>query len=295
MLRTFFLSFFLLLTACSNAPPPVEVPSQGKPALWKVSSNKGSVWLFGTVHLLPPNTDWQTEAFDRAVRDADMLVLEASGLDDTQAVAAVFSQLGLSPGMPTLASRVDPKLHPVLDRLDEDVPGPRKVLDHLESWAAALTLASVMSADMGLEQSSGVEQILTLRFNADGKAINGLETISQQLGYFDQLSESDQRAMLNAILRGADKNQETFKTLLATWMRGDVDALLDDGPDSVLATPSIKEALLDRRNRDWANQIGVMLDQGKSAFVAVGAGHMGGKGGVPALLMAKGYKVDRVQ
>jgi uncharacterized protein len=293
--RLFVLFLALLLAACSNAPASAPLEKEGKPALWKVTGDNGTAWLFGTVHLLPPNTDWQTPLFDQSVRAADILVLEASGLDDVKATSNAFAQLGISGGQPTLASRVEPKFHPTLDRLDENIPGPRKLLDHMESWAAALTLASAMSADMALSSENGVENILTLRFRADEKAIIGLETVSEQFGYFDQLSESDQRLMLNAILRDADKNQENFKELLAAWMRGDADGLLDNEAGGVLASPAIREALLDRRNRNWAKQIGTILDDGKKAFVAVGAGHMAGAGGVPALLTAAGYTVERIQ
>jgi uncharacterized protein len=295
VLRLFLLLSALLLAACSDPPPPIEADVQGKPALWKVTSEKGTVWLFGTVHSLPPEVDWQTDELDTAIRQADGLVLEAAGLDDKQAVANIFAQMGVSGGQPKLASRVDPKLHHVLDKLDKAIPGPRKMLDHMESWAAALTLASAMSADLGLSQEAGVERILTLRFRAEDKSIGGLETVSQQFGYFDTLPEIDQRAMLNAVLRSEGKNAEAFEKLLDAWMDGRADAVLDDGEESFLASPAIREALLDRRNRDWTVKIGAMLDKGDKAFVAVGAGHLAGEAGVPALLSKLGYKVERVQ
>jgi uncharacterized protein len=295
LLRVLFLAFALLLSACSKAPVASEGEKNGKPALWKVSSEKGTAWLFGTVHMLPPDTDWQTPLFDQAARDANVLVLEATGLDDVQAVSGVFAQLGISGGQPSLATRVEPKLHPVLDALDEKIPGPRKVLDHMESWAAALTLASAMSTDLDLSAERGVERVLTLRFRAEEKSISGLETISQQLGYFDQLPEQDQRLMLNSLLRGADKNQENFEAMLAAWLRGDADGLLDSEQDGVLVSATIREALLDKRNRNWTKQIAAMIDKGQNPFVAVGAGHMAGPGGVPALLKAAGYTVERIQ
>jgi uncharacterized protein len=295
MLRAFLAGALLLLAACSKEPEAVQVPEDGAPALWKVSKGDGTAWLFGTVHLLPPDTDWQTPAMDRAMREADQLVLEASGLDDPAAVAQIFAHMGISGGQPTLASRVDPAFHPLLDRLDEKVAGPRSVLDHMESWAAGLTLASAMSADLGVSQGSGVEAVLTLRFRSDNKPVMGLETISQQFGYFDTLPEGEQRKMLDAILRGGKDNRATFEKLISTWMRGDADGLLHDQRDGILASPIVREALLDGRNRNWATQIGAMIDKGQRPFIAVGAAHVAGKGGVPALLKAAGYRVERVQ
>jgi uncharacterized protein len=294
-MRLFLLLSMLLLAACSEPQAQVETGGPGKPALWKVSSEKGTAWLFGSVHLLPSEADWQTAALDAAIIEADALVLEAAGLDDTQAVANIFAQMGVSGGQPTLASRVDTKLHPVLDELDEAIPGSRKVLDHMESWAAALTLASAMSADLGLSQEAGVERVLTTRFRADEKPISGLETISQQFGYFDQLTERDQRAMLNAVLRSEATNGATYQKLLDAWLDGRADAVLDDADNGFLASPAIREAVLDRRNRDWTIKIGDMLDKGDTVLVAVGAGHLAGAHGVPTLLKSAGYKVQRVQ
>jgi uncharacterized protein YbaP (TraB family) len=292
---SFFLSIALLLGACSKPVEPVRIEGEGKPALWKVQGKTGTTWLFGTVHLLPSDTDWQTAAFHDAVRQADSLLLEASGLDDQKAVAEIFASMGVSGGQPKLTSRTDAALHPVIDRLDSDIPGPRAVLDHMESWAAALTLASVQSADLGLNQNSGVERVLTLRFRAEDKAISGLETISQQFGFFDLLSEKDQRLMLDRVLRNSDKNRPQFEKMLAAWMRGDPDAVIADLNDGILASPAIREALLDGRNRNWAAQIAKRVDNNDNVFVAVGAAHMAGKGGVPALLGDMGYAVERVQ
>lgn len=295
VLRLFFLLWLLVLVGCSTEPEPIQVEEEGAPALWQVTGEKGSVWIFGTVHLLPPDMDWQSLALHRAIEQADQLVLEASGLEDAQSVAAIFADMGVSGGNPPIASRVDVELHPVLNELDGAIAGPRKVLDHMESWAAALTLASAMSADLGLNQSSGVESVLTLRFRSDNKPVSGLETISQQFGIFDTLPEAEQRKMLNAVLRGKSGNRDSYQKLLSAWMRGDADGVLQSGDQSILASPVVREALLDARNRNWAEQIAAMLETGQKSFIAVGAAHVAGKGGLPALLAAKGYQVERIQ
>jgi uncharacterized protein len=294
-LKVFFAGALLLLGSCSKAPQPAQFVEDGKPAIWRVSGPEGTAWIFGTVHLLPPDTDWQTPVMDHAMREADMLVLEASGLDDEDAIAQIFAHTGISAGQPPLASRIDPALLPQLDQLDQNIPGPRAVLDQMETWAAGLMLASAMSADLGLSQGAGVERVLTLRFRAESKPVSGLETISQQFGYFDSLPEADQRQMLDAILRGAKGNRTTYEKLLKAWMKGDPDGVLQDERDGILASPVVREALLNGRNRKWAKQIGAMIDDGQQPFIAVGAAHVAGKGGVPALLKSAGYGIERIQ
>lgn len=63
-------------------------------------------------------------------------------------------------------------------------------------------------------------------------------------------------------------------------------------PPGVLA---VRAALLDGRNRNWAAQIAQRIDNGENVFVAVGAAHMAGEGGVPALLRDMGHAVERAQ
>jgi len=57
--------------------------------------------------------------------------------------------------------------------------------------------------------------------------------------------------------------------------------------------PETKKRLVDERNQAWVAPIAHMLDSESGTFmVTVGALHMVGPEGVPALLRAKGYKVD---
>lgn len=295
LLRALFACTLLLLASCAKEPDPVVVDKEGAPALWEISGPKGAGWIFGTVHVLPPDTDWQTAAMDGAIREADSLVLEASGLDDEASVAQIFAHMGISGRQPTLASRVDPALHPVLDELVNQLKVSPKVLDQMKSWAAALTLSSAMGNELGLSHGAGAERALILRFRSENKTIGGLETISEQFGYFDRLPEVEQRMMLNILLRGAQDNRETYKKMLAAWMNGDPEGVIDVDKQGILASPAIREALLDGRNRNWAKQIAAMIDDGQRPFVAVGAAHVAGKGGVPSLLKAAGYRVKRVQ
>ncbi len=281
----------LILCGCSQpdqAQSTVASSGEGKPALWQVSDDEGgAAWLFGTVHLLPPDTQWQGPKLDNAMAESRLLVLEVSGLDDEQAVAKIFANLGVRAGLPPLSSRIAPDLRPKLSKAIRSSKVPPFVLDRMESWAATLTLAASQSAGLGLESASGVEQILTLRFTADEKPITGLETISEQLGLFDGLPEPEQRSMLNATIRNADGNQEAFELLFHAWLNGDEKTMIAGSADGLLASPLVRERLLDGRNRNWAAQIAKMIERQSHPFIAVGAAHIPGPNGVAQLLRAE--------
>ena len=290
----------LFLSGCSeNQNGAVEPTTEAsKPALWKATRSDGtggSAWLMGTVHLLPADIDWQGLKIDKAIEQSSHLVVEVAALEDQSRLATVFSNMGIRAGLPPLSQRIAPDLRSALNAAQKRSAIPFKVLDRMESWAAALTLAAATSANLGLRRDLGVERVLTLRFKSAQKSVAGLETIEQQFGYFDQLSEADQRAMLNAVLRTGPTNNESYTIMLDAWLSGNNDKLLDRPEDGILATPGSRIALLERRNQIWTNQIATMIDKGERPFVAVGAAHLAGKGGVQALLETKGYKVIRIQ
>jgi uncharacterized protein YbaP (TraB family) len=52
--------------------------------------------------------------------------------------------------------------------------------------------------------------------------------------------------------------------------------------------------MLDERNPGMAQSIDAIHASGKAVFAAVGSLHMVGKVGLPALLAARGYTVERV-
>ena len=46
------------------------------PPLWKIEGKKGSVFLFGSFHLLPADVKWRTPAVESALKEARVVVVE---------------------------------------------------------------------------------------------------------------------------------------------------------------------------------------------------------------------------
>jgi uncharacterized protein YbaP (TraB family) len=57
--------------------------------------------------------------------------------------------------------------------------------------------------------------------------------------------------------------------------------------------PELVDRLVYDRNARWTDQIAELLDGEDDVLVVVGAGHLVGDRGVPALLEKRGFKVDR--
>lgn len=291
----------LMLGACNNTPEPVTLNTvkTGAPALWKISGTQpgqvGVAYMFGTIHILPEDVQWRTPALEAAISASDRLVIEVLGLDDPQGAAKIFSRLAISPGQQKLVTRIKPSLHDDLDRIIDSANIPERSLNRMETWAAALSLASAQTKGLGLNSSSGVEEKLTAQFTKAGKPIEALETIELQLGYFDKLPEEQQRQMLTSVVEDSSDARQDFENLFNAWMNGNVEQIVTLTDTGILADPTTRKYLLVSRNLDWVEQLDKRLQKQGTSLIAVGAAHLVGPDAVQATLAERGYKIEKIQ
>lgn len=289
------LSAFLALFAGVPAAQ-ARAPEPPRPALWMVSDPDTTVYLFGTIHLLPKGIDWKGEQLSEAVAKSDQLVIETI-IDEKNPMQFMQSlnALAISPGLKPLRERVPAEKRPALDAAVKASGLPPLVYDRMETWAAAFLLLGSKFRGIGLAAEDGVEIVLRKSFLEKGKPIGALESNIQQLGFFDRLPEEAQLALLDGAI-GTDKDmQSEFTAMLTAWKNGDVEAIAKTFDKDLAETPALRDALMVQRNRNWADWIHQRMAKPGSLMVAVGAGHLAGTDSVQRQLEAKGYKVQRLQ
>ncbi len=281
--------FILLLPSTLAAKAPID-----RPALWKIADDDTTIWLFGTVHVLPPGHNWLEGPVERALADADELVLEAD-ITDPVHVQSILMAKAIDPTGTTLAQRIPVPLHQNLKQRLAAAGIPALAIEHLEPWYAAMMVELLGYRAEGLVAEKGVEAHLIARARAAGKPISGLETIEEQADQLDTLPAQMQIELLTTALAGADEAPRLVERLIEAWSKGNVARLAAMVNAEMAHLPELRERLLDRRNARWAGWIARRLDAPGTLFVAVGAGHLGGPGNVRALLEAQGLKVKRIQ
>lgn len=285
-----------LSSACAPAAQPQgAVAKAAKPALWKLSDADTDIYLFGTIHMLPEGMEWRTEALDRAIAEADELVLETELEGNVQRAAKAMANMSMSPGLPPLLERVPPGKREALAKLIEENGFPAGSLDRLETWAAALALLRSSLGKIGLKTEAGVERGLEAVLKKGASRISGLETVEQQLGYFDTLSEDAQRALLAGMVENPSGTKTEFEAMMNAWASGDTDAIAVTFDSETALSPELRQVLMTRRNAAWADWVAKRMEQPGTVMVAVGAGHLAGKDSVQAMLAARGLKAERVQ
>lgn len=281
----------LALAACSDAPDKGAGSAPPNPLLYEIASAEGTVegWMVGTIHALPHGTRWKTSSIAEAVSKADVLVVEIAALDDHGRTAATFAELGSTPAQPPLDQRVPPALSaPLAALLDRGGIDPNRFVS-TETWAAAFMLAQIGAEG---DPINGVDRALIRAF--DGRPVRELEGARAQLSIFDRLPEAKQRIMLAAVIRESEAGRNDPGRLLRAWLAGDAAVIEAATHTGILADPDLREALLVRRNRDWAAAILSMLEEEPRPLIGVGAAHLVGGDGLASLLQEQGYRVRRL-
>lgn len=292
--RLLLLAAALLLTACgSPAPRPDYGPS--RVALWELSGPHGErAWIFGTIHALPADVEWQRPAVRDALTQADRLMMEIGGEVDPAAAADILQRLGTSPGpsLPDPLKRVAPAQQATfaaaLKHLDID---PARFA-RTESWSIALQMAALAGRQNGATASDGVEQ--ALRKAAGQRPIIGLETLEGQFTLFDRLPPNQQAHLLEQTAAEIVSNRDEERDLLRLWLAGDDAAIARETSKGLLSDAELRKVLLVNRNKAWVERIEALLNRGARPFIAVGAAHVAGPDGLPAMLAKRGWMVRRV-
>ena len=260
--------------------------------MWLVQDADTRIYLLGTMHALPPGTDWDDGAVGQAIASADELMMELSPRELAGA-GEMFQKLAPRTAPLPIEARLSGAAlthYRALEASSGSIGG-----DKLDDWAVMILIGQRAARAAALSPAAGVEKGLTDIFAAANKPVRGLESAQTQLMLFETLDAPTQRALLTRAAEGADDAVAEVTALTAAWSRGDVAALEKMINEDVDAVPAARQAIIADRNRRWSAWVKRRMARPGTVMMAVGAGHLIGVDGVPAMLAAEGVTVTRVQ
>lgn len=262
-----------------------------KPAMWVVRDADSEIFLFGTVHMLGEGAEWRTPMFDDIYARADTIWVETR-VDRAEA-KALMRHYGVDP-----ERRLSEKLNPRLMRRLAPMLANRRIpvasADSLRPWAAAMFL-SVQSGGPGdAKLENGPDLVIARETARTARRLRTFETMEDQFRMFAGLPEEAEVAYLQSVVD--DQIHPPMGSLDQAWAAGDLDGLAKRMVDDMRReNPSLYAALLKDRNEAWARTLTVEMRGNGMQLVNVGALHMVGKDGLPALMRKRGFSVRRVQ
>ncbi len=278
------------LAAALWLAPPV---AGAQPPVWVVKDADSTIVMFGSVHLLPPGTDFRPQALKDALAHADDVWFEApmdaAGLSAASHAALAHAFLPEGESLSTLLSPVG---RTRLADAARTFGIPVAQLDKLQPWYAELAIEQGLFERMGLKGENGVEEQLWGGLSPTARRVT-LETPEQQIGFFAEAPIKEQLASLEQTLKDVPKAAADYQQLLKAWMAADVPKL----EQKVLAplrksAPGLYRRVVVQRNTNWVAAIDERLKGKGETVIVVGMGHLIGPDGVPARLRAQGYKVS---
>jgi uncharacterized protein YbaP (TraB family) len=264
------------------------------PALWVVKDKDTTIYLFGTVHALDGKRDWFNDEVKAAYDSSKEVVFEILMPDAATAQATVM-RLAKNESGKGLSALLSAEQAKKLGAELASVGAPGTALDQFEPWFAATQLAQIRFMKKGIKPEHGVEAKLREAAQKDGKTLGEVESFEWQMNLFDTLPKELQLAMITGYLDELDKGDEMMAKMMDSWAAGDIDTLSGIMNEALSKSPELSKLLLADRNARWADWIQKRMEKPGAVFMAVGAGHLGGKDSVQQYLAKKGLKAERVK
>jgi uncharacterized protein YbaP (TraB family) len=260
--------------------------------VWALRGAHNTVYLAESVHLLKADEATLPAQFDQAYAAAKTIVMEIdlSSLDQ-EAVQDFMLQHGVLKGT-TLRQLLGERGYTRLTAEAERLGVPMEGLDPLAPWAIALSLTDLEYLQLGYDPDQGVEMQIERRAQKDGKPIRGLETLEQQLGQLEGLTNAQQARFLELTLEDMHDAAHDTDELLRAWRSGDTQHLADLMSREYREFPELYRALVTQRNARWLPQIQSFLKDDHDYMVVVGALHLVGRDGL--LDLARRAGIDAV-
>lgn len=280
------------------APPPrIAVGKQQRPALWRVGDADSTVWLFGSIHALPPGLNWRREDLLAAYRRARVVYFETDQTADGVWDMTVTHLKGAAAkdGV-NLTDRLTREGRMRFLNLTRARKWVRPVLERLNPWYVAMNFPFAEPEGLRGAGTWGVDNQLFAAATQSGKEIRAFLSGRDQMSIFTKMPMEHQVQFLEHALASAEAKRSGFEALVEAWITGDVEGLALRQVDEEIRLPEpVLEALLDRRNESWADEIDRFLrEETGEALVIGGAGHFAGERSVQAMLQERGWQVLRL-
>ena len=263
--------------------------------VWAIHGDHNTVYLAGSVHLLKASDSALPTAFERAYTGSHTLIMEIDlGKVDPMAAANWMAEHGMLPAGTDLKTALGAARYQRVSTEATRLGMPMEMVGQFAPWVLGLQLMDMQYAKDGFDSESGVEQQLEHRAQTDGKATVGLETLEEQLGFFEALTPDQQAKFLDLVLNDLHTVDTDTQEVVAAWRAGDAAKLAALLSDEYKQFPALYRSLVTDRNKRWEPQLEKLLHDKDNYFVVVGALHLVGDGGLLELLKKDGFKVEQL-
>ncbi|MFN7102065.1 MAG: TraB/GumN family protein, partial [Pseudorhizobium sp.] len=275
----------------------------GRGLFWKIERpGVHPSYLLGTMHVTDPRVLEMPAGAAQAHAAARTIVIESDEiLDETKAMAAILAKPELTMftdgrSIETLLSTDD--LAVLRAGLEERGLSLSSV-SRMKPWMlAAFVASSACETARKAENAVFLDKKIALDAVAAGKPVKGLETLQEQLEAMTKLPIDFHLEALVETVKLGDRMDDVVETMTQLYLTGETGMTIpalraltpSSSDDDESAYAAFESAIISDRNMRMAERAAPILAEG-SVFMAVGALHLPGDGGLVALLRQQGFTV----
>ncbi len=289
------------LIAAALLLQPYAAGAESAPLVYRVTDAEGhALYLLGTIHVGNDDMYPLGGAVEEAYQNADIVAVE---LDVYAYGGNLFSTIKTAFALMYGAQdNIKNHLSPETYALGVKALGmPEIALQRMKPAMWYSLAENYIIAKAGLDAMKGVDYWLLKQAHKDGKQIDELETLEEQMATLLAIPEDVIDYEVQAMLTYPEESAQGLLTLFEAWRQGDekglrtlLEASTEGEEDLSDAYAEYSDTLIDSRNDGFEEQALTYLNSGKTALIAVGAFHIIGENGLAEKLARAGFTVEEI-
>lgn len=264
------------------------------PALWRITDDDTTLYLFGVTGLAPEGAQWRSRAVSKAIDASETVWFEAPVDEPSEQAKAnrLFNEEGMLASGKTLSDRLPEEASAALPFVAQEAGLDPAILEPLKPWAAFVVLSSRVGPET---DEPGISKSILTEARARGRQLRYFGSVEQSLRVLTDLAAQEQAALAGHAIVDFARQRAEARAGFEAWRTGDA-----DGADAYFnaplreAAPEVYAALVSARTEAFAGVIAEILRSPGSQFVALDISYLVGPGSLPERLEAAGLAIERV-
>ncbi len=279
-----------LLSCNQSTVVDIQNAKDDNSLLWKIEKEgQPTSYLFGTMHMIEKEYYDFSSNLESIIKSSDAIIMEISGMPNPiKAMMLLKLKKGELKDLFT-----DEEFKTILAFLKEELDvSESNYMATYNTMKPFFLLQSITQAYFSDDAESYDLNIMQSAKN-NKKPIIGLETIAEQIAFFDVIPNKEMAGLLMESIQNFEGDKKEFLALQKLYSDQDIQNLIPFMEKQSPELMKYKDVLLTNRNQKWIPKLDKEL-KSKSCFIAVGAAHLFDKKGIISLLKQEGYTLSPI-
>lgn len=266
------------------------IVEDGNSLLWKIEGkNSQTSYIYGTMHMINEEYYNFTPLMAEKIMESDAIIMEVGGMPDP---IETFKMMSLDSGEVYDYFSTE-QLEQLMTFFETNLQTDKETFHKTYSTMRPFFILQAISQSYFEEGAMSYDLDIMAMAAQNKIPLIGLETIEEQLGFFDVISNDEMASIIMESIVDYKKGKKDTDKLMKLYAKQRVDKLIPLMKKQSPEFMKFEDIFLYNRNKAWIPKI-ISEIQEKKCFIAVGAAHLFGEGGVLDLLEKEGYKITPI-